>query len=737
MRKIFCFISKQEDIEGSLREYIEQLDLLGDEIYLYTNLDEGMNGPDNIIEEIGRVLDRKDTTSTYVFMSNIPTLFFTIYRLYHQTFQLFVYYYNQGVSYRLFQEYKRIMDFPFHESEIINKPIYTNCDKLDWNNTSFPTCDYRILLEDNDNSLQGVSSNADMEPKSVRKYYEMDGYYYLFEPVLSNSKIVIKLSHSVEAPAEPFVFEGFHRLQYMHSFDGDRVNQIFHDLDSLKESDILHLYKVLEIFEQEMEGYTYFAYHITCSILDDAAQLNNPGDIIRSLALLSFLMQVTKRSHYLNTLVKNTIENPYLNENNRFFIWNQCKRYGLMKKVSVDASSNKLLKELYKTAFSGYLTKFETELKPIPKEERDHDLIVVFTIQFLSERHAPTRTALERCYTIAKLLGKKLILINTREQYTRVGELVLHQPTYGNVLEEYSSIDSYQYKDLVIPFYQPEVDMPSVSVIHDIIRKIKEWKPGFIISIGNGSMVADLCGKLVPQAAISVAFSTLATTMATFSVIGRKLGDAEWRTLEMDGYSRDNIIESTFTFELNKRVRSITREDFGIPKDKFVLVTVGIRLDAEIDDHFAEMINRTFDWGTHLVLAGKFDDYNKYCEKYPEWKEHVTFIGYYDDILALMEICDLYVNPKRLGGGFSIVEAFHEGRPGVTIKYGDVATTAGPDFCVKDYDEMLATIHRYIEDKEFYDHMSHLAKEREQVVTDSKKAMKDIIDKIQQSNLYF
>ena len=736
MRKIFCFISCQENVEGELGAFLEQLDLLGDEIYLYTNLDDSINGPGNIISEIDRVLDKKDVSTTYVFMSDIPELFFTIYRLYHQTFHQFMYFQNQNISYELYHEYKTIMSFPFHDSEAIHKVVYTGCSELNWRGTSIPVCDYRLLAKEKE-SQQEEEASRDKKAKVLRKYYEVDSYHYLFEPVLSDVKIEIKLSQPIDTPAPGFVFEGFQKLQYMHDFNGDIINQIFYDLDSLQKEDILNMYDLFEQLEGEMEDDSFFTYYTTCSILDDAAQLHNPGDIVRSIALLSFLMQVTKKPHYLNGLIQNTIENKYLNESNRFFIWNQCKRYGLMNKVSMDATTSGLLKDLYQKAFFGYQNIFASDLEPIPKEERDSDLIVVFTIQFLSERHAPTRTTLERCYTIAKLLGKKLILINTREQYTRVGELVLYHPTYGNVLEEYNSMSTYQYKDLVIPYYQPSVDMPSVPALRHIIQKIKEWKPALIFSIGNGSMAADLCGKLVPQAAISVAFSTLATTMATFSVIGRRIAPAEWIGLEKEGYSRENIIESVFTFELNKRVRTVSREDFGIPKDKFVLVAVGLRLDAEIDDDFIEMINKTFDWGTHLVLAGNFEKFNDYCEKYPLLKEHATYIGYYDDILALMEICDLYINPRRLGGGFSIVEAFHEGKPGVSVDFGDVATTAGPDFCVRDYEEMLSTIRRYIEDKEFYEHMSRLARQREQVVTDSKREFKNIIDKIQQSPLYF
>jgi len=52
--------------------------------------------------------------------------------------------------------------------------------------------------------------------------------------------------------------------------------------------------------------------------------------------------------------------------------------------------------------------------------------------------------------------------------------------------------------------------------------------------------------------------------------------------------------------------------------------------------------------------------------------ENSSFVGYCDDILALMELFDLYVNPNRMGGGFSVIEAFEKGVPGVYLPKGDV-----------------------------------------------------------------
>lgn len=91
---------------------------------------------------------------------------------------------------------------------------------------------------------------------------------------------------------------------------------------------------------------------------------------------------------------------------------------------------------------------------------------------------------------------------------------------------------------------------------------------------------------------------------------------------------------------------------------KFLMAVVGTRLDIDVSNEFLKEIKRTFPYNTHLVFAGYFEKYEKRSAEVTWLKEHSTNVGYQGDIMAFMETIDLYVNPKRLGGGFSIIEAF-------------------------------------------------------------------------------
>ena len=435
--------------------------------------------------------------------------------------------------------------------------------------------------------------------------------------------------------------------------------------------------------------------------------------------------------------VRITFETSEFSKETKYYLLRQFGRMAFVRGEVWSAEAADFQKKLYEQIYQMYKEELAEVLVPIPKEERNPEMVVVFTTQFLGIRHAPTHSALERCYSLGKLLGKQVLLINTKEVMTALGEIPFLGNTKANLIEEYSYMNTVEYKDYTIEFFQPEVPMPDVNVIRVILEMIREVKPWFVLGLGGQSIVADLCSNLVPEAALSFVFSNLPATVGQMSVLGRQLADGELEHLVKAGYQKEQIIESTFTFELHPQKKKLTKADLGIPEDKFILVTVGTRLDAEISDEFIRRILETVSWGTHYVIVGYMDHYDQLCARHQGLREHSTFLGYQDDVLAVLENCDLYVNPQRAGGGFSIVESFYQGVPGVTVACGDVATAAGKDFWVKDYDELFIMVKQYMEDGKFYQEQVKKAKERVNVLLDGKSAMEDMVAKIENNPLFF
>ena len=91
------------------------------------------------------------------------------------------------------------------------------------------------------------------------------------------------------------------------------------------------------------------------------------------------------------------------------------------------------------------------------------------------------------------------------------------------------------------------------------------------------------------------------------------------------------------------------------------------------------------------------------------------------DALAVMECCDLYVNPRRSGGGSSVCEALYKGLPAVTLPTGDVSVAAGELFWVEDYSAMQKKILKYASEKKYYKQMSENAQKRAGELMDSNR----------------
>ena len=198
--------------------------------------------------------------------------------------------------------------------------------------------------------------------------------------------------------------------------------------------------------------------------------------------------------------------------------------------------------------------------------------------------------------------------------------------------------------------------------------------------------------------------------------------------LKSIGYDRTHVIESTFTFDIKPQTEKISRQELGIPEDVFVMVVIGTRLDMEMTDEFLQTLEHIMDETKYVLFVGDFSAYNERVKAYPALFKQSKAPGSCNDVLSRLEVCDLYVNPKRKGGGSSVVEAMYLGKPAVSFAYGDVALNAGEEFCVDTYEEMEEQIRHYCNDKEFYTEMSEKARIRVDILLDTERAFREIME---------
>ncbi|MDO5572608.1 MAG: glycosyltransferase [bacterium] len=464
------------------------------------------------------------------------------------------------------------------------------------------------------------------------------------------------------------------------------------------------------------------------------------GDLIREetdknkVLILSYLVEMLADQQdfqQMNYLVLNSNEFTLYN---RYYYWRQTMRILLRKKNLKDTIQ---LEGLYQSIYQGYYDACKDLLKPVYKETRRRNLIYLITLQFIGLQHPPTRSALERISVLSKQLQKQVKVINTREPMTQLGKFPMFAATKASLNESLFGSKEYLYDGMQFTIEQSTLDMPEIGEVRKILQEIRTEKPYMILVMGNSSIVADMAAHIVPVINIPVVFSSTVARPGQYTAIGRRFSSTERQQLFHSDSVPTNIIESTFSFSLKEQINHYQRIDFHLPEERFLLLVVGTRLHDEVDVEFIDTIRPLLHEGAFLVFAGRFDGYEKRCEVDSDLKNLSTFVGFQDDIMAFDELMDLYVNPKRSGGGYSVIEAFSKGVPCITLRYGDIAAAAGDEFCVETYMEMRDSIRRYMNDSEFYQNQVKKAKRRVTEVTDAVGALQHIMKEAESRELFF
>ena len=362
--------------------------------------------------------------------------------------------------------------------------------------------------------------------------------------------------------------------------------------------------------------------------------------------------------------------------------------------------------QMYSWSLGNYIDKYD-DIVTIPPDTRNKNLVFVIAQQVISFQHGPTKSALDRCKILMDI-GYEVVLINTAELLPRVFDTDFVGEVYCSYVEEYLNKEYIEWKGEKIPFFQCEQDMPNYLTIRQLIDVVKEQKPFFAVSIASGTIFEGILSKLIPVLGIPMTQSELAISGASYQANSVQKNDKYYKSLNVLNLNENHIIDVLFGFSLLEQKEKHYRKEYGIDSNSFVIVTAGGRLQIELDEAFWNMFRKIVKEipNVKLLIIGNYDVY----EELSDISQYIILVGFVDDTLSYFEICDLYINPHRKGGGTSCVEAMYKGLPVVTDDYGDVATNAGEVFVVgSDYSNFPSVVLKYYEDKEFYKKQQQLA----------------------------
>ncbi|MEK4951398.1 glycosyltransferase [Bacillus sp. FSL W8-1127] len=723
---LLCFI---DDIKSKdeFDKFIKRFDDNQFEVHILNGIVENNIQPHDVIHIIETIFMDKLENHSYYFLSNIEEFLILVYRIYHQVFQQFIFFANDQIHYNVHLEkiYNELLRHEFTIDESIIKPIYIN--------DSFYKEKFNKLIKDFCVPLTNFEDlSKSIHVKPIQKLYFFNNNYYLFEPT-SGEEVIISLKGTKNKEKISY----FNTKIYSKNLSINDALQLINQLHESKNS-YLRSFKFFRDYFESLKNFIVSSNYFTKNFYIKSFELlSRSFDIYVEIFILSFLVNILPNSKYYNRIHSVLLESHKIGKYEKYFYLYQCIRLGFVNQDLWDYQTAILQRKLYRDIYYSFRKEIKNRYKFIPKEERDKNFIVVLTSQFLNLNHAPTKTALDRCYSLITHLGKKVMLINTKELLTSKGFSPFHNVIIGNEVKELENYRNIKYKDIEIPFYQTSYQMPDMDEIINIMEFIEKRKPYFVLQIGGGSINSDLCSQIVPVVTISTVFSGLPLSEGNMYVIGRKVNENDVKLLKEFDFNKEKVIESVFTFDFKPQQRKYTKTQLNLPKNKFLIAIVGTRLDEEITETFIKLLTEMIkQLNIHIVFIGEFKKYTDFVRANNYLKKNSTCLGFQEDVLAILELCDLYVNPKRTGGGSSVAEAMFKGLPVVTLNSGDVFIAAGSDFGVDSYEEMKQMIVKYVKNKDFYSEMSKKALQRAQLLLSTHEQMKDIFCKIEK-NRYF
>ncbi len=443
--------------------------------------------------------------------------------------------------------------------------------------------------------------------------------------------------------------------------------------------------------------------------------------------LYSAIIRLTYNSKILEEFLDYIIKEEKFSANIKYFIYYQIKST-VFCYINLDNDNTKYLRwKLLKQVVELFKKEMMDLLIPIPEKERNQNMVLVITEQVLSEKHGPTKIVFDRCKILIEEMRKKVLLVNTAEILSQVGSIPYYSQEKGNYFEEYLTKEELDWKGTKIPYFQCENNMPNINELRVLLQMVRNIKPGLVVTVGGSGVLINLIDTIIPVLCIGLGPFELETTMVTCQTLSRSLKEKDKKLLARIGKDEQSVIQSIFTSSLQPQRIKVTRTELGLPEDKFIIVIVGYRLDTDISKEFMEMLDEVVDDSIVVALIGIFESYKSYMLEFPKLRDKVYLLGLTNDILAWIEVCDLYVNPHRKGGGTSGVEALFQGLPVVTTYYGDVAVNVGEDFWTESYKTMPDLIRKYKDDKDFYNQMSAKARMRAKILLDTRSEFKSII----------
>ncbi|MEC2077308.1 hypothetical protein [Metabacillus fastidiosus] len=349
------------------------------------------------------------------------------------------------------------------------------------------------------------------------------------------------------------------------------------------------------------------------------------------------------------------------------------------------------------------LKSYYRDSEKIKYERLDNHLVIVVG-QLLGYNHAPTKIAIDYANYLVKYdPGIKIKII--------VEDMFNYSPNELFFVNRYSSANSANLSDnhkcLLHPsieVYYSDSDLFRKQRLKNDIKAITSFKPQWILKIGApDSLVVDQLYDYYPV----TSFSMAGAEYSEFIDIAFSGRTVEKVLLER---TKKGVSNGTYQYyqhnpglEFKERENVIDRKSYNLKQSDFIIVTVGNRLDVEMDELFIMGMKEILSNNTNVkwLIVG-LEQHKLISLNFGRHIEQVKFIKYAQNLMDIYFICDMYANPFRSGGGISVAMAMHAKLPIANEEGANDANVYIPNGKAQNRSDYFDYIVRLTKDRNFY-----------------------------------
>lgn len=370
--------------------------------------------------------------------------------------------------------------------------------------------------------------------------------------------------------------------------------------------------------------------------------------------------------------------------------------------------------------------------------------VILMPSQFLSPLHGPTQTTLVIANSLVEMGYEPIIIASNPIQFDKkyTTPSCLFHPSIvssynknatfyidesgiksGQGVHQFSTIvnrgNEYPFVHLNGSFDEKIAFLP--NLLEDFIKKNTP-----IIAIGSPHLHAEIMAMYINVYLLPCNFS-LPMTENCHSILCRNIKDSELKQVEEYKYE---LIESRFPYGLRFNALNDDASNLDTTKTPQISFSlVGGRLELEVEDimmvRLSEIQKVYPDAIFKFIGVDGNDKFKDRLSKYISLN-NCFFTGFVKDIKLEIIKTHFYLNPKRNGGGTSVLEALSLSIPTICFKSGDGYHTAGDFFSFDDNLEILKFISKYLNDSEFKKNVTAECLHSYILNTDVKKVINDL-----------